>query len=177
MFGWLRQRKSKNALRTALGSQGRLYYLMKYDEEYRELIDSVSPESKKFVLCELFLFRFWCTQFMYRICKPDGISDSDILEDVIPNGLTLGVGMFQKVHGVDVEDALGDELSALMEDRFQKYDQAFTAGRHTDPPFGRESIARALAAEIFHNPPQDTIEYFNRKIAAQIGSTISIWNA
>lgn len=147
------------------GDQGQFYYLLNYDEEYKELL-SVLPD-RRTLLAELFLFRFWLTQYGYRLSRSDGVSEDDLLGDIIPNGLTLGKGIFERTQRIDIEKELGDSLTSLMEDRFKAYDFAITIGKSPTDPFGMIFASMQLAKRLVDEPITELNAYLADKAKKQ----------
>lgn len=170
---WFRKRSAEKAVAGPLGDQGKFYYLMSYEEEYSELLPSVPDRNG--ALSELFLFRFWLTQCAYRLAKPEALSEDDILNSIIPNGMTLGNGMFQRINSVDIEEALGYELSELVELRFQMYDRDFISEKTASDPFALEAVSCSLAAQIFDDPSETAISYLAQKAQEQLDEIVSTW--
>jgi len=171
---WFRNRKAQKAATGPLGDQGKFYYLMSYEEEYSDLTSKYSDSDQ--ILAELFLFRFWLTQCGYRLCKPDAITDDDLLNDMIPNGLTLGRGTFERLNTISIEETLGESMSELMEDRFHTYDAAFISGKSNADPFGLGAASLALANNILDDPRAETVAYLTKKAEEQFAAIFSTWS-
>lgn len=174
VINWFRSRKANRAATGPLGDQGKFYYLMSYEEEYSNLISQYSDSQQ--ILAELFLFRFWLTQYGYRLCKPDAISDEDLLNDIIPNGLTLGSGMFERMNMISIQEALGDSIPELVEDRFHAYDSAIISGKSNSDPFGLGAASVTLANNIFDGPRAKTIAYLTKKAGEQFAKIFASWS-
>lgn len=168
-----RKRSARKQASGPLGAQGSFYYLMSYEDEYGVVLSNVADRNA--ALAELFLFRFWLTQCVFRLCKPDAITEDEILSGVVPNGATLGKGMFERLNSVDIEESLDDEFSELLEDRFQTYDEAFIAGKTTADPFALESVSSTLAELIFDEPSELEVSYLTEKSKEQLADMVSVW--
>lgn len=173
LIQWYRKRNARKLASGPLGGQGKFYYLMYYEEEYSALV-STMPDSDE-VLAELYLFRFWLTQRTYRLCKPDALTEDEILDAIIPNGMTLGRGMFQRMNGVDIEECLGEDFSEFIEDRFHAYDAVSISEKSASDPFALKAVSRELANHIFDNPSEGTIAYLTVKAEEQFFAIVAIW--
>lgn len=173
-LSWFRKRSAPAKASGLLGGQGKFYYLMSYKEEYADFYEGLEIPDR--VLSELFLFRFWLTQCGYRLCKPEELSKDEILKDIIPNGLTLGKGMFEWINSVNLERSLGENIVELMESRFHLYDSAFISGTCASDPLGLKNASVALANQIFESPSPSTITYLTKKAEEQFSNIFSLWS-
>lgn len=178
MLNWLRRRKAEKLTSGPIASQGRFYYLMSYDEEYEDLFSMphFSTASERDVaIAELFIFRFWLTQCVYRLCKPDIVTDDEILKKVIPTGATLGKNMFERLNQINVEDVLAGDFAGLINERFSAYDNAFIGGKTASDPFGLTDASRLLAFRIFDDPEEAHVNYLTDKAQDQLMDIATMW--
>ncbi len=94
-------------------------YLMNYRDHYADILgDHITPSR----LAELFLFRAWTAQFGYRIYSSDPGTSEKLIGETVNASKYLGLGTFQQVHGISVENELGSDFISLIEDRWRDYD-------------------------------------------------------
>jgi hypothetical protein len=97
----------------------RLIYLMNYNDHYADILGDHLTHNR---LAELFLFRAWTAQFGYRIFSSDPYASEKLIGETVNASKYLGLGMFQQVHGFDVESELGSDFISLIDDRWRDYD-------------------------------------------------------
>lgn len=169
---WLRKLTGGDRdVTTTIAEQGQFYYLLNYDEHYPELVASLPREA---TLSELFLFRFWLTQYAYRVSRPAGVSEDEILECIVPNGLTLGRGIFEKAHSVDLENSLADCASTLMDERFSSYDFAVSVGKSPTDRFGLTFASIQLGKRLVEKPFTELNAYLSDKAHEQFRAIVAL---
>lgn len=163
---WLKNLTGQKKQGSPTGSQGQFYYTIDYDNEYKELLAALSDRAT--ALSELFLFRFWLTQYGYRLLKPKEVLEDDLLNDIISNGLTFGRGVFEHAHYVNIEKTLGNSLVALMEDRFKAYDHGVINMKDRDDPLGLLFSTVSLANIILNDSSTQFDIYLIEKTNMQL---------
>ena len=163
---WLKNLTGQKKQEIPAGSQGQFYYTIDYDNEYKELLAALPDRAT--ALSELFLFRFWLTQYGYRLLKSKGTSEDDLLQDIISNGLTLGRGVFEHAHYVNIERTLGHSLAEVMEDRFKAYDHGVINMKDRDDPLGLLFSTVALANILFDDSSTQFDSYLIEKTNKQL---------
>lgn len=173
-FRWIRRRSAKKLAAGPFGGQGRFYYLMSYEDEYADLLSDL-PDPKN-AIAELFIFRFWLTQCIYRLCKPDLLTDQEVLDQILPTGLSLGLKMFEHLNNISIENELHGSISDIVEDRFRRYDESFITGKYPDDPFAMKDLSLQLCIDLDCGPDVDRWTYFVEKIHAQVSAILNIWS-
>jgi len=122
MFDFFRRQLKKKQIDSSKLQLDAMVYLLNYRVHYTNIID-VMPSNKQ--ICELFLFRSWLVQFGYRIYCNNPMLEDNIIYECVNLYQTLGVGILNLTHNLNIESELRDEFLDLLEDRWQTYDKVY----------------------------------------------------
>lgn len=99
-------------------------YLLNYNSHYAPILDKYLTRR---ALAELYIFRAWTAQFGYRIFSSDPEFSDKLIGETVNSSKYLGLGVFYKTHGFNVEEELRGDYMSLIEDRWQHYDVIVSA--------------------------------------------------
>jgi len=138
-------------INSATAKIGEQVYLIRYRDHYARVFQGLAECAERLTprrLAELFLFRAWTTQFGYRIFSSDAGASEKLIGETVNATMYLGLGCFELVHGFSVEEELGSDFLALIEDRWWKYDEAVIANRESARSIPTVAIVSALADQL-----------------------------
>ncbi|ANE52655.1 hypothetical protein [Flavisolibacter tropicus] len=116
--------RGKSKFKNSEGHQiAKLYYLMSYKKHYAELLQLFNPYWPYTKMGELFLYRQWVIQFLYRICAPEQVGEKT-LQDILNEGSTIGQRLLKQLEGVDMVYCFGDTYMNTLNQRWSKYEEA-----------------------------------------------------
>jgi len=171
-LSWLRSFANRDNALPYPGNPGKFYYLINYDEEYKEILSNLP--NRETAISELFLFRFWLTQYSYRLQRTKGVSEDLILRELIPDGLNFGKGIFELNHRIKFEKLFQCDFMKLMEDRFAKYDQGVISENNPDDPIGLVYASIVLATKLTEDTPLELDLYLIEKTNKQFTEIVAL---
>lgn len=136
---------------------------------YREIYADVLKRHRDSgaAVSELFLFRFWLSQYAHRLCGHGEPSEEALSAQAVSTVPPPGWRAPERVDGVDIEAALGGGIDALLESRFDLYDRFFILGRNASDPRGLKAVSLALACQLFEEPSPSVLACLTSKAREQ----------
>lgn len=103
---------------------GESFYQIDYRKRYKDFLEDIKDSDK--ILCELYLFRAWTTQFYMRLVLGEQQGD-EILYEVVNLSNTLGLGIFELYNKLNFAQVMKAELEQLLPEKWEAYDDVYLA--------------------------------------------------
>lgn len=157
---------------SVLAEQGRFYYQPPHGERYDALLTNTrSPHT---ATAELFLFRFWLTLVIYKLCRPELLDEQYIERSIVPTGKSLGIEAFEQSAGTRLQDVFPDPLETVIDDCFQCYSAVFFNERSPADPLAINAVCD-LASTRLQVTDNESVYRLRRVMRDQIVEISNLW--